>query len=720
MRLSALLLMIASFSLKAQDKSIFQVRNESGKGTLPGTTVQVKKYKITTKANDSGIVILKGIPPGKQELEFTHTGFKDVERDYVFPLSSNDTIQVFMISELQELQDVIISSTRANRSITTTPTRVEVIAAEEIHEEGEMRPGDIRMLLSESTGIQAQQTSATSASAGIRIQGLDGRYTQVLKDGFPIYAGAATGLGILQTPPLDLQQVEIIKGAASTLYGGGAIAGLINLVSKVPGLKKELNFHINATSAGGFDANSFYSQRFHKAGVTVFGAVNTNKAYDPAGIMFSAIPKFERYTFTPKLFLYFNDKTKLSFGFNTVFENRLGGDMNYIRGKGDSTHSYFEFNKTKRFSTQLNADHQLSSNSSINIKNSIGYFNRIINSRGYEFEGTQYSSFTEASYATKGKGSDWVMGINVLTDHFTEKQLTTTPSRNYDQNTLSTFVQNTWNASEWLILETGLRVDHVNDYGFAFTPRISALLKIAPNLTSRIGGGGGYKPPTIFSEESERLLFRNVLPINASLNKLERSYGVNGDISYPTSFDKLSISFNQFIFYTYIKDPLELDTLGGGIYRFENSSGHTDTRGAETNIRIGYDDISLYLGYTYTDARLYNKGINKQNPLTPKHRFNSALVYEIENKWKFGSELYYFSPQELTSGLNSRSYWLYGFVAERLWKHISLYINFENIGDVRQTKFEGIYTGTITNPVFKDIYAPLEGFVWNGGIRVKM
>ncbi len=118
--------------------------------------------------------------------------------------------------------------------------------------------------------------------------------------------------------------------------------------------------------------------------------------------------------------------------------------------------------------------------------------------------------------------------------------------------------------------------------------------------------------------------------------------------------------------------------------------------------------------------KIYNMGVTKRNPLTPKHRFNAALVYEIAGKWKFGAELYYFSKQTLSDGSTGKDYWLSGLVAERLWKKFSLFINFENFGDVRQTRFENIYTGTVTNPVFKDIYAPLEGFVVNGGIKITL
>jgi outer membrane receptor for ferrienterochelin and colicins len=714
------LIMLLPLIGKAQNTFTVIIKNEDTQQAIPNATVQVKALKFSAVTNEYGIATFANIPDGKQLFEFTSIGFKEKERLFIFPLRTIDSIFIFLEQDLQQLSEVTVSSTRSNRSITNTPTRVEIIAEEEIHEESTMRPGDIRMLLSESTGIQTQQTSATSANASIRIQGLDGRYTQILKDGFPIYSGAASGLGLLQIPPLDLKQVEIIKGSSSTLYGGGAIAGLVNLITKVPNEKRELNFHANVTSAGGLDLNSFYSQRHKKTGLTLFVARNSNKAYDPANISFSAIPKFQRYTVNPRFFLYLTEKTKLNFGINTTFENRIGGDMKLIQGKQDSTHSFFERNKTNRVSTQFTLNHEFNDENSLSIKNSVSYFNRIINSNGYDFNGTQYSTFTEINFVNKTEENDWVAGLNLVTDQFKEKPISLANLRNYNQTTIGVFVQNTWNVSSRLIIETGLRVDHINSYGSAVLPRISALFKITPELTSRIGGGFGYKPPTIFTEESEKLLFKDILPINASTNNLERSYGANWDINYKTSFDEVTFSLNQFFFYTYLKNPLFLIATASNTYQMRNIEGSIFTKGAETNVKLGYDELALYLGYTYTNAKVYNLGITKQNSLTPKHRFNAALVYEIEGKWKLGSELYYFSKQPLTDGSVGRDYWLAGLVAERLFKKFSVFLNFENIGDVRQTKFGNIYSGTITNPLFKDIYAPLEGFVVNGGLKISL
>ena len=527
-------------------------------------------------------------------------------------------------------------------------------------------------------------------------------------------------MSLLQTPPLDLRQVEIIKGSSSTLYGGGAIAGLVNLYTKIPTNKRELNFHLNATSAGGLDINGFYGERYKKTGITLFVSRNSNKAYDPANSSFSAIPNFERYTINPKLFLYLSEKTTINFGVNTTFENRLGGDMQFINAKGDSTHSYFERNKTKRFATQFTLDYQINGESSLKIKNSLGYYNRVISNKDYTFNGIQNSSFTEATYLHKMKKHDLVAGVNILTDNFKEALYVATLLRNYHQNTYGAFVQDTWNTNEWLTLEAGFRSDFIQDYGIAFLPRISALFQITTQITSRIGGGLGYKPPTIFTEESERLLYKNVLPINSGINKLEKSYGANWDVNYKTSISKITFSFNQLFFYTYLNNPLFLEPVSNGLFQFKNIAGHIISKGAETNIKLGYDELSLYLAYTYTNAKVYNNGTVTDNPLTPKHRFNAALVYEIEGKWKFGSELYYFGKQNLSDGKTGRDYWLTGLVAEKLWKKFSLFINFENFGDVRQTRFESIYNGTVTNPIFKDIYAPLEGFVVNGGIKLKL
>jgi len=687
---------------------------------LAGATVLLAGGNKGVAANESGIVVLAGIPGGRQELLFRSVGYREHTETLVFPRAS-DTLTILLEPEEEEMEEVVIKATRSTRTIQNIPTRVEFIGGEELEEKGNMKPGDIRMMLNESTGIQTQQVSATSANSSIRIQGLDGRYTQMLKDGFPMYGGFSGGLGLLQTPPLDLKQVEVIKGASSTLYGGGAIAGLVNLVSKVPTEERELRFLANGTSAGGLDINGFYAQKFKRTGWTVYAARNSSRPYDPSGTGFTAIPETERYVLNPRLFVYFSPRTTMNIGINTIFEDRTGGDIRYIKGHGDSTHSYFERNKSSRFSTQFSLEHQFNDHSGLVIKNAVNNFNRKITVPGYIFDGRQWSTYSEAAYHHNREKTDWVAGLNVYTDQFNEFPGDSFPRRNYGQHTLGGFVQNTWKASDWLQLETGIRGDYVIDYGFVFLPRIAALFRISPALSSRLGGGLGYKVPNIFTEETERIQFRSVLPLGPAADQLERSYGVNLDVNYRTVlWEELSLSVNQLFFYTRINHPLLLEQAGGNRYQLANAGGYLDTRGWETNVKLSYHDFKLFVGYTFTDARLKQGGVVQQHPLTARHRLNNVLMYEVEEKWRAGLEAYYYSRQLLGDGTSGQPYWILGFMAERMWERFSLFINFENFTDTRQTRFDSIYTGTVTHPVFRDIYAPLDGFVVNGGLKLRL
>ncbi|WPV00552.1 TonB-dependent receptor [Mucilaginibacter sp. cycad4] len=701
------------------------VKDGKTKEPLIGATALMPATGKGAAADTGGMIILNNVPDGKQVIRYSFIGYQTRTDTVIFPLNQQAPVLVFLQPEKEEgenLAEVVIGATRSSRTIANIPTRVEVISGEELDEKGNMKPGDIRMLLAESTGIQTQQTSATSGNSSIRIQGLDGKYTQIIRDGFPLYSGFSGGLGLLQIAPLDLKQVEVIKGSSSTLYGGGAIAGLVNLVSKTPTDERQLNFLLNGTSALGLDASGFYSQKFKDIGVTMYAAYNHGTAYDPSDIGLSAIPRFNRYTFNPKLFFYFNDRTKLIAGINSTIENRIGGDMQYLKGRGDEQHSYFEENKTGRYSSQLELDHTINDKEKLTVKNSVSYFDRSINLSAYKFSGSQVSSYSEANYAYNSSRTDWVVGINYLTDKFTEDKNSAFALRSYSYNTFGAFVQNTWNATGKFTLESGLRGDHHSKYGFFLLPRISGLYKINAHFSTRLGGGLGYKAPTVFTEDAERVEFRNVLPIDVANTKAERSYGANYDITYKTGlFDNMmSLSINQLFFYTRIERPILLTTLSDGNLQYLQPPGDLNTKGIETNIKLTYNNFKLFIGYTLADVTQHTGNKVTNYPLVSRNRLNNVLVYEIEGKLKLGAEAYYFSPQRLNDGSVGRGYWTAGFMAEKMWKHFSLFVNFENLTDTRQTKFGPIYTGSITDPTFKDIYAPLDGFVVNGGIKLKL
>lgn len=688
------------------------------KEPLAGASVFVEGINRGNTSDAEGRVVITGIPDGTHTLIFRYIGYGQLSEEFSFPLDM-DEITILLESISEEIVEVIISSTRSSRTIENIPTRVESISGEELEEKGNMKPGDIRMMLNESTGIQTQQTSATSYNSSIRIQGLDGRYTQLLRDGFPLYGGYAGGLSLLQVVPLDLQQVEVIKGASSTLYGGGAIAGLVNLISKVPGDEKELNFLLNGTSALGLDASGFYSQKYRKTGATVFTSYNFGNPYDPSGIGLTAIPEFRRITINPKLFVYFSESTVLSAGINSTIEDRTGGDIRYIEGNGEEN-SYFEKNRTNRLSTQLGFSTSLSEMTKLNVKNSLGYYYRTIGLPDFNFGGTQYTSFSEATLNITGNRLEWITGINFVTDNFSQDRNTGSAVFNYKHVTIGGFIQNTWNITDAFNIESGIRTDYQDDYGFFTLPRLSVLWKLNEKISLRAGGGMGYKIPTVFTEDAERIHFENIRPMDFSALEPEKSAGGNFDLNYRTPLsDKLFFSINSLLFYTAIDNPLVL-TPGIGEYFYEQPEGFIDTRGIETNVKLTYGDFRLFLGYTLADVKQHFNGSVSDYPLVARHRLNNVLMYEIEEKLRVGLEAYYFSRQTLNDLATGKEHWIFGLMIEKIWEKFSLFLNFENITDTRQTRFDTIFTGPVTDPVFRDIYAPVDGFVINGGLKISV
>ena len=633
----------------------------------------------------------------------------------------NDTIK--KVKEPEELEEVRVQSTRTTRTIRKTPTRIETIDAEELDEKSNMRPSNVSMVLHESTGLQVQQTSATSGNASIRVQGLDGRYTQLLKDGYPNFGNFASGLSILEIPPLDLKQVEVIKGPASTLFGGGAIAGVVNFISKTPKEQGEFNFIVNQSNIGQSNIGGYASQRKGKFGYAILGLLNLQKSYDVDNDDFSEIPKSNNFTINPRIFYYPNATTTFMLGNSFTKGTMKGGDMNVIAGNADSFHKYFEQNETIRNTTTFEFDKKFTETNSFKLKQSWSFFDRKINIPNYEFAGFNTNIFTDASYLFITKKHTIITGLNFQYDDFKQKSVATF---NAKTNTIGAYIQQTWDISDNIKLENGLRIDNVNysNSNFSknqtfFLPKISALFKFNNKWSSRIGGGLGYKIPTIFTEQTETNQYQNVLSLNNV--EAEKSIGGTTDVNFKTNISEdFVFSINQMFFLTQINKPLILQNSGTNTF-FINANKPVISNGFETNLKFIYkEDLKFFVGYTFTDAKAKYLTTNQFLPLLPKNKLNMALIFEKENNFKLGLEGFFTDRQFLYNGIQTPTFWEFGFMAEKtLWKNYSFFINFENFTDTRQSNYKPVVNGSHSNPTFDDIWTHTEGATINGGIKLK-
>ncbi len=712
-------------SITAQNTFKAIIKDGKTKELLIGATASVAGTRNGAITNEYGFVEINNIANGKQTIQVSMLGYALNEQVYNFPLTANDTIKIGLTEKTDSVEEVVVQGTRSNRSIARTPTRVEVLT-EEIDEASTMDPSKIAHLVTHSTGIQVQQTSATSNTANVRIQGLDGRYTQILKDGFPLYGGFSGSLSIMQIPPLDLRQIEYIKGGASTLYGGGAIAGLINVISKEP-TPEETLIHLNVSSVGAVDVNTFISRKVDKFGFTLLAQRNTHKAFDADNDGFTDLPQLEKYNFNPKIFYTFDNKTKLSIGATLTSEKREGGDMKVLNNETPTaTNFYKEKNEIGRVTTQFKFDHKLTANQSLTLRNSVNVFDRNIfitpsfADGEYRFGGQQVSSFSEIAYTHTKNKNVLISGLNFYTDDFKEAAIQSTVLRNEGYKTAGGFANYTFDIGEKVAIESGLRADYVLNDKVFLLPRISALFKWTNQLTTRVGGGLGYRNASIFNQEAEILGYKNVMAINRQTTQAEQSYGGNIDLGYKTTFGAKSfININQMFFYNKLDKPLILQNKGSN-YAFQNADGYTQSVGAETFFKFGFYDFVFFMGYTYTDATNHFDGTTRDLTLTPKHSVKGDLLYALPGKWRIGLDYEYKSSQLLSNGRTTRDYWTYGAVVEYTYKNFTFFGNVENYTNVRQTKYESLLSAPYSTPQFTEVWAPLDGIVLNTGLKIRL
>lgn len=714
-----LLLLLCSQVAFAQQKLIVYVFNDDSHEPVAGATLTTAFANIGTACNEQGLGILTGLPVGKMVLHISSTGYESKSLSVNIIKNQTDTIKANLDPAEETLQDVVVSTTRNNAYIKDLPVRIEVIGADDINEKIGSTPANISELLGEASGLQVLPTSANTGNMSVRIQGLEGNYTQLLQDGFPMYGGFSGGLSLLQIPPLNLKRVEIIKGASSALYGGDAIAGLVNFITKTPGTKPHFDFLMNQSQRGATDLSSFFSGRENKLGVTLLATYDRQSANDINHDGFADLPQSETVTFNPKFFYYFNGSTTLTLSVNTTSDDRAGGDLYAIENQPDAAHPYLERNKSQRDYYQMDFTKTFRHGNTLTLKNSLSYYSREITLPGYAFGGDDWNSYSEASYLLNWGKHKTVAGMNYITDDFMQNLSLGNMPGSYAFRTFGAFVQDDWALTEDLHSEIGFRADGQNRYGFFPLPRIALLYKFGHSLFARIGAGMGYQAPTVFTTLPDQTDFSEVRPIGNGINATT-SKGINADLNYTTELtDGLNFTFDQNFFLTSIDHPVvpEADSLGRGIYYLINANGTEVAKGMESNAKLDMDNWEFDADYTFTDATNQFDQARPHVPLDPMNKVLLTLVYEEEGDFRAGVEGYYSGRQYLTDGSQTRDYWTVDLVAEKTFKHFSIIANIENVTDTRQSKFGPLVTGTVNHPMFSEIYAPLAGRVANLEIR---
>lgn len=710
------LMLFVVVPLRAQqpDSGTVNITVREAMGMVEGFLIRSETRGATTDATGKAHLVL---PAGQRSLVLTRIGFvpKRVAVMVIADTTVAVTIDVAMEDMVATMQEVIVTATRTERLAGKTPLRVEVVDEMEVDENTLMAPSGITMLLNETPGLRVQPASPTLGTGSVRILGLPGQYTAMLADGLPLYGGAASALGPLDISPVDLSRVEIIKGAASSLYGGQALGGVINLISKRPTGRSEVL--LNRRTMGVTDAATWLSRRFSdNSGLSLLMSGTIQSAADPDDDGWSDQPRARRWGIRPRF--SFGDASGRSL-FATAgygYDDRQGGTLG--RALAPDGLPFREGLTGRRADAGMTLRLPQSDSGHLAVRLALSTNGRERRFGAGPIERDRISTgFAELTRAMKTERSAVVFGAAVQADTYHNKL-----NANFDHDWVTPGLFTTADRDIGPVtVSASIRGDFHSETGFELTERLALLMRPADEWSVRVSGGTGFAPPASMTEEVEAIGLRAIQP---STLRAERSRGVMLDLNGRV----LGAEFLLTGYGSFVGRAIQLvdvgDSANSGFLR--NAEGTTRIGGAEAAAiwRFGAHKFLLTYGYargTRTDAET---GRREPVPLLNRHRVGADLMLEKPEVYRIGIEGIYYGRQVLDDNpylSRSKPYVYTMAIAMRQFGPVEVVANFENLLDVRQTRHHSLVrpAPTVGGRWTTDVWAPLEGFMANVAVRFR-
>ena len=710
-----LLVLVAPLGAQRPDSGTVNVSVRESMGMLDGFLVRSEGRSATTDARGRATLVL---PIGRRTLVLTRIGFvpKRVDVTVISDSAVSVIIDVAMEDKMAAMEEVIISSTRTERLAGQTPVRVEVLDEMEVEENTLMAPSGITMLLNETPGLRVQSASPTLGTGSVRILGLSGQYTAMLADGLPLYGGAASAIGPLDVSPVDLKRVELIKGAASALYGGQALGGVINLISKPPTGESQLL--LNRRTMGVTDAATWLSRRLsERSGVSLLLSGTMQDAGDPDGDGWSDQARARRWGVRPRY--SFGDESGRSL-FVTAgygYDDRQGGTLGSALAPDGSPFREGLTGQRADAGLTLRVPRRDSGHVAVRLALSSNGRERSFGAGPMERDRIS-TGFAELTRVMKSERHAFVLGAAVQGDAYHNEL---NAAFDHDWVTPGLFVTGDRDVGS-ITLSASVRGDRHPEAGFTVTERLALLVRPNEAWSVRVSGGTGFAAPPSMTEEIEAIGLR---AIQASPLNAERSVGgmidLNGHLlgaellvtGYTSSIGKA----------VQLVDVGDLSRSGA----LRNAAGATRVGGAEGAAiwRFGGDNkFLLTYGHargTRTDAET---GQREAMPLLNRHRAGADLMLEKPGVYLIGIEGIYYGRQVLDDNpyLTESKPYLYAMaIAKRQLGPVEIVANFENLLDVRQTEYQPLVlpSPAVGGRWTTDVWAPLEGFMANVAVRFR-
>lgn len=499
--------------MNASDANVFgHVLDKETGEHLPFITIMLKGTTIGTTTDNSGHYFLKNLPEGKFTIEYKYLGYKTVTREVTLKKGVTQEVNVEMEEDRIALDGVVVSANRSETSRRLAPTLVNVIDSKVFTTTSSV---NLAQGLNFQPDVRVETNCQNCGFQQVRINGLDGPYTQILIDSRPIFSALSGVYGLEQIPANMIERVEVMRGGGSALFGSSAIAGTINIITKEP-LRNSGELTHTLSSIGGsssFDNNTTLNASLvtesGKAGMYIFGQNRHRSGYDHDGDGYTELPKLENQTVGFRSYLKTSTYSKLTFEYHHMNEYRRGGNMlarpPHEADIAEQLEHSIDGGGLKFDLYSSDYKHCLSVFTSAQNTDRDSYYGTGQDPNAYGkttdltfMVGTQYSySFDKLLFMP----SDLTAGLEYNYDHLNDEMVGY--NRYTDQKVYieSLFLQNEWKNKKWSFL-IGARMDKHNMIdNVIFSPRANIRFNPTEDINIRASYSSGFRAPQAFDED---------------------------------------------------------------------------------------------------------------------------------------------------------------------------------------------------------------------------
>ena len=626
---------------------------------LPYVNIYIKGTTIGTASNESGHYYLENVPLGNHTIVASLMGYKTVEKTIsVTKKSSNFQVHFEIEENAVMMKDVVVSANRCEVDRKEAATIVNIISPDVFANTNSV---NLAEGLNFQTGLRVENTCQNCGVNAVRINGLEGKYSQILIDSRPVFSSLAGVYGLEQIPVSMMERVEVIRGGGSAIFGANAIGGVVNIITREP-LRNSLDISNTTQLIGGkawdntTSLNAALVSPNRKMGAYIFGMARDRQGYDHDGDGYTELGKLKGTSIGLRAYYKFSNNSKLTAEYHTMHEFRRGGDSidmmphqvmvaeqaeHYIHG-GSLTYDFLSDDTKTRFSLF----------SSMQTVNRNTYY-------GTQYDVNAYGTSNDFSLVSGGQfnhsfdemlfmPSEFVAGLECSVNQLEDIQLAY--NRTLEQNIYiaSAFAQNEWKNQRMGLL-LGVRADKHNLVeNIEISPRANLRYAFGKTLVGRLSYSSGFRAPQAFDEDLHIMAVGGqVSIINLSPDlEPEHSKSISGSLTWTPKVADNELMLLAEGFYTNLSDVFILtekgfDAQDNLLLERQNGSG---AYVAGINVEATYSpfiDLNFQLGYTYQQSRYkepeqWSDDVEAQTRMfrTPDHYGYFTIDYTMLNSLK--------------------------------------------------------------------------------------